>query len=217
MALRYYPLSRIKTNLYTKGDTYVLPDGKPYTGRYYKTFDNKAYAGANPIVGTNEPLTLAENRVIRDKIINRRALTIVDTYNSLTQEEDESLRLFEERNTLQELVPYFPIPLESDYQRGYFTRYFAKTVTGPGYIIEISPADFQYLENGFISPNTLGYEFIDMFWQLTGPLQDTRISQYQIKGGVESTNRRVTETKEKSFTGIMAFIGGNYTKFARIT
>lgn len=217
MALRYYPLSRIKTNLYTKGDTYVLPDGKPYTGRYYRTFDNKAYAGANPIIGTNEPLTLATDRIVRDKIIDRRSLRIVDTYNVLTKEDDESLQLLEERNTLQELIPYFPIPLESDYQRGYFTRYFAKTVTGPGYIIEISPADFQYLENGFISPNTLGYEFIDMFWQLTGPLQDTRISQYQIKGGVESTNRRVTETKEKSFTGIMAFIGGNYTKFARIT
>jgi hypothetical protein len=56
-----------------------------------------------------------------------------------------------------------------------------------------------------------------MLWQLTGPLNDTRISQYQIKGGVFNTNKRVTEAKQKSFRGIIEFIGGDYIKFARIT
>jgi hypothetical protein len=56
-----------------------------------------------------------------------------------------------------------------------------------------------------------------MLWQLTGPLNDTRISQYQIQGGVFDTNKRVTEAKQKGFNGIIDFIGGDYTKFAKIT
>ena len=58
---------------------------------------------------------------------------------------------------------------------------------------------------------------MDMLWQLTGPLNDTRKSQYQIVGGVFSTNKRVTEAKQKSFRGIVEFIGGDYVKYARIT
>ena len=77
--------------------------------------------------------------------------------------------------------------------------------------------DYAQLENGNVSPNMLSYETTSMLWQLTGPLNDTRVSQYQITGGVFDTNRRVTLAKEKSFTGIVEFIGGDYIKFAKIT
>jgi hypothetical protein len=56
-----------------------------------------------------------------------------------------------------------------------------------------------------------------MFWQLTGPKNDKRVSQYQIIGGVYDTNKRVTEGKAKGFIGIVEFIGGDYTKFAKLT
>ena len=56
-----------------------------------------------------------------------------------------------------------------------------------------------------------------MLWQLTGPMYDTRKSQYQIVGGVYTTNKRVTEAKQVGFRGITEFIGGDYTKFAKIT
>jgi hypothetical protein len=61
------------------------------------------------------------------------------------------------------------------------------------------------------------YESTSILWQLTGPLKDTRISQYQIKGGVYDTNKRVTEQKALTFRGLIEFIGGEYTKFAKIT
>ena len=56
-----------------------------------------------------------------------------------------------------------------------------------------------------------------MLWQLTGPLHDTRVSQYQVQGGVYDTNKRVTEAKQVGFRGIIEFIGGDYVKFAQIT
>ena len=96
-------------------------------------------------------------------------------------------------------------------------RYFAKNVTGPEYIIEISQTDFAQLQNNNVSPNMLNYQTTSMLWQLTGPLNDTRKSQYQIIGGVFSTNKRVTEAKQIVFRGIIEFIGGEYTKFAKIT
>jgi len=55
--IKYYPQTRIKTDLYTRGTAYKLPDGTPYTGRYYLLYDGTAYAGANPTVGTNQQLT----------------------------------------------------------------------------------------------------------------------------------------------------------------
>lgn len=198
-------------NLYTRGGQFKLPNGKEYVGRYYLTYNNKAFAGANPYIGTNEelerippgPLPLANGpapsldytKASSQGIVRRQTLNEIE---------------------LQELKPYYPVPLESDYQKGYFTRYFAKYVTGPGYIIEISENEFSGIRNGLTQTNMLAYEVDSMLWQLTGPLKDERVSQYQIKGGVETTNRRVTEAKEKTFKGIIAYIGGDYTKFARI-
>jgi len=222
MPLQYYPLAGIEENKYTRGNEYTLPDGTPYTGRYYRTFTGEVYTGINPAIGTNVRLIPA----VGDKDTEQTLLKssklftpgqipeIVRPYaSSRTQagQGGSSLRL-------TELQTYFPSPSNTDYTRGYFTRYFAKTVSGPGYIFEISKLDWTKIQNGDIeAENILGYESIDMLWQLTGPLKDTRVSQYQIKGGVFDTNKRVTESKNKVFNGLIDYIGGDYTKFARIT
>lgn len=221
--LKYYPLTRLISNRYTRGNEFVLPDGKPYAGRYYTLYNGKSFTGVNPALGTNLLLTpiqtsRASNQYISDfrggplgSVSFRQdpalAYDIAQSQDFSTQENDK----------LVELTPYYPIPLESDYQRGYFTRYFAKTVSGPGYVFEISKLDWTKIQNGNVSETVLGYETTDMLWQLTGPLNDVRVSQYQIKGGVYSTNKRVTEGKNKGFRGLVEFIGGDYTKFARIT
>lgn len=206
--IRYYPLTRIIPNLYTRGNEFITSDGKPYTGRYYKTYDGKNFTGINPVLGTNQLLTPVEDVRITSR--SSRAYIAASTQNI------EQLATVS-NTVLERLDSYFPIPIPSDYSRGYFTRYFAKNVTGPQYIIEISQMDYSQLENGNVSPNMLKYETTSMLWQLTGPLNDTRVSQYQITGGVFDTNRRVTLAKEKSFYGIVEFIGGDYTKFAKIT
>ena len=220
--LRYYPLTRVIQNQYTRGNQFVLPNGKPYSGRYYTLYTGESFTGVDPVLGTNIPLISIDSAIKRNKLrirvpaSNAEALAstrAVQSYNTATQT-DSALTA---NNELTELTPYYPIPIESDYQRGYFTRYFAKTVSGPGYVFEISKLDWTKIQNGDVSETVLGYETVDMLWQLTGPLNNTRISQYQIKGGVYDTNKRVTEGKNKGFRGLIEFIGGDYTKFARIT
>ena len=47
----YYPLSQIKTNLYTNGNEYVLNPNDistMYSGYYWKTSDGKIYTGKTP-------------------------------------------------------------------------------------------------------------------------------------------------------------------------
>ena len=210
--IKYYPLTRIKPNLYTRGNEYLLPDGKSYTGRYYLTYDNKVFTGINPVVGTNIELSRIQTQEypLQAGPAPDASYTAATTQNTQRAGSASSLEL-------TAITPYFPLPLESDYARGYFTRYFAKMVSGPGYVMEISQNDWSMIENGDVSPTMLSYEITNMIWQLTGPLNDKRVSQYQVKGGVYDTNKRVTEAKAKSFVGLVAFIGGDYTKFARIT
>lgn len=220
MALRYYPLTRILPNRYTRGGEFVLANGTPYTGRYYTLYTGESFTGINPILGKSERLYPASSRRLRAGI-NRdanlrdfRDANLIQGYSGQDLPVDT---IVDGIPTLTELKPYYPFPLESDYQRGYFQRYFAKNITGPGYIFEISKLDWTKIQNGDVGQNTLGYETGNILWQLTGPLRDTRISQYQIKGGVFDTNKRVTEGEDKTFRGLIAFIGGDYTKFARIT
>jgi len=214
--IRYYPLTRIKTDLYTRGTTYKLPNGEPYTGRYYLTYEGKAYTGANPAIGTNEELTRLEttsNKI--NQVSNTGTIyTIVKSQNTISQ---TGLTATLSNNQLQELEPYYPTVLESDYQIGYFTRYFAKKITGPGYIFEISKAQYANIQNNANPQDFLVYESTSILWQLTGPLRNTRVSQYQIKGGIIDTNQRVTEQKALTFRGLVEYIGGDYTKFARPT
>ena len=223
MALKYYPLTRIIQNQYTRGNEFLTPDGKPYAGRYYTTYNGTSYTGINPVLGTNQELTPISEAKITD-VYNTDFTGNNPSVQTLTQTSTRSYTnsLLQSSVTqvdtqLTELTPYYPVPLDSDYTRGYFTRYFAKSVTGPQYVIEISKLDWSKIQNGNVSNTILGYETTDMLWQLTGPLHDTRISQYQVTGGVYDTNKRVTEGKQVGFRGIVEFIGGEYTKYAQIT
>ena len=61
------------------------------------------------------------------------------------------------------------------------------------------------------------YQAIDVFWQITGPLRDDRKDkQYKIAGIID-TNKRLIESKDKAFRGLIEFIGEKYDKFARPT
>jgi hypothetical protein len=216
MAIKYYPLTRIKANLYTRGNVYQL-NGKPYTGRYYLTYDGKAYTGVNPILGTNQQLTLNQTSKNLDNLGGLQAAatyTVAKSQNTATR---SSLNDSLSKNQLQEIQPYYPVVTEAQYQVGSFTRYFAKRITGPGYIFEISQTDYVALQSNDYPEDFRLYESVSLIWQLVGPLRDVRVSQYQIKGGVSTTNKRITEQKALSFKGLVEFIGGDYTKFARIT
>lgn len=215
--VKYYPLTRIKTNLYTRGTTYKTADGKPYTGRYYLTYEGKAYTGTNPIVGTNQELSPIVKPLNQDspiRIQQSQNYAVAKLQNTVSQNQ---LDLLTNKQQLEELQSYYPVVLDSDYEKGYFTRYFAKNVSGPGYIIEISQGSYASIQNKNYPADVLVYEVTSILWQLTGPLHDTRISQYQVQGGVYDTNKRVVEAKNLGFRGLVEFIGGDYTKYAKVT
>jgi len=212
MSLKYYPQTQIRQNLYTRGGEFTLSNGASYTGKYYITSDGGIYAGANPATGTNQSLTA----VTSNNTGFSQAQSIYATATS-TNSLPLTQTITKSDLALTTLTPYYPTPLPTDYARGYFTRYFAKYVTGTGYVVEISQTDWTKIQNGQVSSTSLGYLSTNILWQLTGPLHNTRVSQYQIIGGVYDTNKRTTEAAAVNFVGLVAFIGGNYTKFAQIT
>ena len=116
-----------------------------------------------------------------------------------------------------EPTTYYPQPIDSDYQKGYITRYFAKKINQSGYVTEISPAEYVAFTNGEVMYDISFYQVVSILWKITGPLNSQRISQYDIRAGIIDTNKRLTEAAEPNFVGIDAFIGGDYVKFAKPT
>jgi len=208
MAVRYYPSSKVIENLSTPGDEFLI-NGSPYFGKYYLTFDGKAFSGASPKTGPSLPLS---------KILT------YPTEPSTTQlnlSENQKLDLLIKTGVAfvssGKPVSYQPQPTESDYKRGYFTRYFTKRENERGFIIEISEAEYNNIVNGTARYDIKMYQVIKILWKLTGPMKSQRQSQYNLIPGIVDTNQRLTEAANKTFLGIVDFIGGEYSKFARPT
>lgn len=207
--VRYYPSSKILANQNTNGTEYSV-NGKPYRGKYYKTYDGKFFSGANPQVGPSEPLTP----------INR--YSGFPTSNIVLNQDSDDLAT---RNAVQsDLIvrskgrptSFYPQPNSDDYKRGYLIRYFTKKENSTS-IIEISEEEYNNIVNGTTDYDIRIYQTQKILWKITGPLNSQRQSQYNVIPGIIDTNKRLTETANKTFLGIVDFIGGDYTKFARPT
>jgi len=227
MPIRYYPISKIKTDKVTKGGQFIL-NGKEYIGPYYETFDGKFFTGNNPILGKNEKL---------EKINFYKGADYIN-YSELTQKQRKQLaiqtRLTPDKAQLQDLpsfpgfkIPqpvfkdepttYTPYPIEQDYTQGFIMRYFVKRTNSNGYVKEISEQEYSAIKTGEVPYDVSFYHAIKIMWKLTGPLNKKRISQYDVRAGIIDTNKRLVEQADKTFLGIVDFIGGKYDKFARPT
>lgn len=209
MPLRYYPSYAIIDNLTTNGGEFYL-NGKPYSGKYYQTIDNEYYSGPNPQTGPNEKLS-------KENIIQR-----APGFNNVFLPPDLKKQLAIKTNIVSNRPQgqpgsFFPEPSKEDYTRGYITRYFTKKENQKGYIIEISKEEYNNIVNGDTDYDIRLYQVTTILWKLTGPLNNTRKSQYNVIPGIIETNRRLTEAANKNFLGIVDFIGGDYTKFAKPT
>jgi hypothetical protein len=213
MALRYYPLSRIKTNLITNGKEFFLDD-KPYSGRYYETYDGKQFSGASPLDGKSKLLTRKKDYSLFPALSNMISRKLIDTLELNT---DASKQLGLASRQQYKPTSYFPVPTSDDYKKGYFIRYFCKKVNENGYIIEVSEAEWNGISNGTVPYDISPYQIEKLFWKITGPLKTVRISQYDIRMGIEDNNKTKTEELNKTFLGIIDFIGGDYAQFAKIT
>jgi len=210
--IRYYPSSRVKTNQTTTGDDFAL-NGVPYVGPYYETYDGQAFSGKDPIQGPSAKLTKREVREQENDFDTPASNTLVpskasDTYLSV----NKSPSNLETYDTPQ---PYYPQPTQADYTRRFIMRYFAKKRDRPGYIIEVDKDTHDSLKSTDSKYDYVTYEAISTFWQIAGPLHDTRPTGHYTVAGIIDTNKRLITSKDPSFPGLIAYIGDEYTKFSK--
>ena len=208
--IRYYPSFATKNNQITKGNEFFL-EAEPYSGKFYYDYKGDAYTGVDSVHGSNLFLTPINNPKNKVLSMNTRDLS------SFEIEAQQNTRIQEFSSRGLEPTTYYPQPIDSDYQKGYITRYFAKKINQSGYVTEISPAEYVAFTNGEVRYDVSFYQVVSILWKITGPLNSQRISQYDIRAGIIDTNKRLTDAAEPNFVGIVAFIGGDYTKYAKPT
>lgn len=205
--LRYYPSSKVITNLVTKGQEFFGQDGSIYSGKYYLTYDGKAFSGPSPEVGPSNPLKRVPSYPSAPGLNN---LVFTDK-----QKKDLAAKTGISANRLHgKPVSYYPQPTATDYKKGYVIRYFTKKENEKGFITEISESEYNSIVNGTADYDISLYQTTKILWKITGPLRNQRQSQYNVIPGIIDTNQRLTEAANKTFLGILDFIGGEYTKFA---
>lgn len=194
----YYPLSQIKTNLYTYGNEYTTSDGSPYKGYYYKTSTGKIFTGKTPqdipsfelaLLDINTPIEEETNNALStpafytsdpDPEVQEEYRETVDVYNEYTSIKGEA--------KVQIIPSYLAIPpTQQDYQIGEFRRYFCKKVNEIIYL-EISKTQYDLLI--VKSPNILWqlYFPFNLPWQITGDKEQIARTNKNI---VELTSQRL--------------------------
>jgi hypothetical protein len=209
--LRYYPSFKVIKNLNAAKSEFLNPDGSLYSGKYYLTYDGRAFSGVSPELGPGIPL--------KRNFISEESTLILNSLRLSTRQKEQLAQKTNIKINRIKGKPnsYFPQPNESDYTKGYVIRYFTKKENDKGYIIEISDEEYNSIVNGTADYDIRLYQVTKILWKLTGPLRNTRKSQYNIIPGIIDTNQRLVESTNKNFLGIVEFIAGDYAKFSRPT
>jgi hypothetical protein len=187
--MSYYPLSQIKSNLYTNGGELVYDIKNPlseYTGYYYKTSDGKYFTGRNPQDLPNVEIyskpSLDYNKypnAASDPILNYIATNggaeVIGGDN--TEGGDPNvLDYMSIKNIDSSQVNFIPqysptYPTSQDYQVGEFRRFFCKKTNEIQYI-EIDPKQYSLLT--YKDPQILWqlYYPFNIPWTISGPIGD---------------------------------------------
>lgn len=208
--LRYYPSFGTINNQNANGGEYTTLDGKPYSGKYYTAFDGRIFSGPDPQTGPSEELRrvpVYESTPGLSKLAVSNAIkSRIAAVNNLQSNRVSGMP-----------TSFYPNPTAADYRRGYLIRYFTKKENARGFVTEISEDEYNDIVNGTADYDISIYQTTKILWKITGPLNSQRQSQYNIIPGIIDTNKRLTETANKTFLGITEFIDGDYTKFAKPT
>ena len=182
----YIPKNRIKTNLFTPGDEYMVKETKEmYTGYYHSLWTGKFYSGKNqnepnklelvPFmpqdgIGTDDiPPNLEDVNVIAlftndpDPIVDEDQWNQGDikTYLRVTDQDTEDDQPRE--------VPFqaYPRPTKEDYELGVFTRYFCVKINEPRYL-EINKEVYDKLDKQDLNWVWELYKVFSIQWTLKG-------------------------------------------------
>ena len=160
----YYPKGAIRKGLYTAGLEWMTVDGTEYIGQYHS------------YINTGEVYTLSN--FVKDKSVKlvpyadltNQAIKRTFSYNVLKEKVDDY------EPVVKTPDPFYPIPTNEDYEKGYFDRYFLKR-KGNKYVFEVSEDGFSFDDPYF--------KKLKIRWKISGPLNDTAA-----ESGIIDTNRR---------------------------
>jgi hypothetical protein len=204
----YYPLSQIKTNLYTNGQEFTSTPNIPsnsYIGSYWSTSDGKFFTGKTPQDTPNSEIFKIPNN---DFIISQppSQITLLDVAPSEIQ---PSLKTY---IVTKKIDPNFSIsvptqnitlPTIQDYQIGEFRRYFCKKTNELLYI-EIDKSTYDKLVNK--DPQIIWqlYTPINLAWQISGN-----------KEKVATTNKNIVllAMQRQNLSRFDEYLKYDYTKY----
>jgi hypothetical protein len=190
----YFPLSQIKTNLYSNGEFVQSNNQELYTGYYWKNSLGKYYTGKSPQdEPTIELLPIPDSFRQTDIIESTPSLDTI-TYSDTTQTQTPT----------SNIPPYFAtLPTEQDYQIGEFRRYFCKKSNEILYI-EISKTSYDLLETKSDSLLWQLYIPFNLPWRLTG----TKEEAFRINRNITAlTSQRLQLPK------LGEYLKNNYLKY----
>lgn len=181
--------------LRTNGKEFMSLNGKEYIG-YYHIFSSNPYTG------------IEHDQNSRKLIKYNPDKNFVEYIN---------LHNFYLLNKYKDPINYYPILSENDYDKSVFTRYFIKKRNDNNFrIIEIDENQYDSLSQEGSGINEKYYFGISLEWKLTGPKNDIKDNNRIIVYGIEDTNKRTVNLKEKEMNGIESTLK-NYLQFSTIT
>lgn len=212
--MTYYPPNRIKTNLYTSGNEYVIEStNKNYIGYFWKKSSGEIYTGKSPTspqpqllikVGektSTPPLSSLDKKLEANQIQslnsvdNRFIGKINSTYSSLKRKKMG--------NILITPSPYYPQPTENDYEISEFQRYFCVKSNELKYT-EVTKEQYNKFKNKDDSVAWQYYIAFSLPWNITGE-----------KKKVFQINKNIVLLTEKNLKrkGLQEFLREDYLKF----
>jgi len=195
----YYPLSQIKTNLYTKGDEYFISSTKEYyKGYYHKTSNGEKFTGKTPNdLPVNLLLPIEEenenDEIDTTQIKDKQSYWIIGNPN------------YQYGQNINPLLPisHYPKITPEQYKLGEFERYFLSKnneikfkeinlFTYNQYLTKDPSVSFQ-----LFSP-------IKLSWELTGNREKTYTINY-------NTVKRISLNLK--LRGFVEYFQGRFTQF----
>ena len=188
----YFPSSQYTPNLYTNGGEYILSTTREsYTGYYFTTYQNKIYTGKTPNDLPNIELLPA----VQTQEAPPYTTVIPPVEIDVLGNSDSPVRYLP-----QSIVS---LPTSSDYEAGYFTRYFCKKNN-----------ELKYMETDEETYNKLSSKSSTIAWDLYSP---SSVNWYIV--GDEQKTYLINKTsvqlveRDNQWYGFTNWFKGNFTKY----
>ncbi len=199
----YIPESYIIETGYDQNNNFVIASSlSPYSGYYHKDKDNRYWTGETHTSNSLRLTRVANNNPIDTDYILKNN---VDSYGFTSK--------FDGLLDTKLYTGDFIQPTSEDYNRGYFTRYFAQLKTSKT-TVELNKENYNELTNDNVS--LISYNTAALIWKLVGPLNDIYNKNIRIEAGIKDTNLRSIQNGKRNINDIDLTLT-DPLQFAKIT